>query len=96
MPTNNPERDREDLLKTFASVFGTAEGEKIIDALVVTAYQITDPGVRVGFEDAIMFILRNRTRGKEMQKPPSVRGTARLGLKNTGPGVLNQGTESEE
>ena len=66
----DPERDREDLLKTFASKFGDADGEKIIDALVTTAWQISDPAVRVGFRgrDPISSCA-TRTRGKELGKP---------------------------
>jgi hypothetical protein len=91
MSTDNPQLDRDERLKMYASKFGDAEGEMIIDDLVTTAYQIADPAVRVGFEDCIMVILRSRTRGRELGKPPSVRGGARLGLKNVGPGVINQG-----
>jgi hypothetical protein len=40
----------------------------------------------LGFSDAILFILRNRVRGKELAKPQSVKARARLafGTQETG------------
>jgi hypothetical protein len=81
MSTNpDPQEAHDELLKIFATKFGDADGERVLDQLVIAAYQISDPGVRVGFSDAILFIMRNRRRGKELAKPPSVKGRARLAL----------------
>ena len=75
--STNPD-PREELLKTFASKFGDADGERVLDSLVLSAQQIAEPSVRCGFQDAILVILRNRARGRDLGKPRSVRGAARL------------------
>jgi hypothetical protein len=87
MSTDNPQRDIDELLQICASKFDDAGGERLLNDFVMFAQQCDDPVRALGRADVVMRILRSRTRGKELNRPPSVRGRARL---NSGPGLINQ------
>ena len=77
MSTNDPEKERAELLASYAAVFSSADGDRILNNLVLVAQNIPDPMVRCGASDVVLHLLRMRTRGREDSAPRSVVGRAK-------------------
>jgi hypothetical protein len=72
MPTD----PQHELLKAYEAIFKSADGEKILNDLVIFAQQTADPVVRCGQMDVILRLFRCSQRGKELTPVRTIKGRA--------------------